>query len=222
MGIELKVKLGADIDKNVKLPKMAGHAKNILELCDDLNATQPASSSGKWHPIADLGSGGLIRHSKMVAELVLIMIRSDPTYDDPALHDIMYLSGLLHDLCKYKAPEPTDEGYPTKDAIHTNFDHPLRMASLIESYIETTFKDVPEDSEDFEIMTYWRRIATNIASHMSRWNTSHYEPGVALPTCETPEQYIISFADLIASNKDLPELMAQYKEDAIKELTGRM
>lgn len=187
--------------------------RKVLELGDDLNATEAASSSGKYHPIADLGEGGLVRHSITVAEVAKILMRSRPLYDkkeDGSTYDsdVVIVSAVLHDVCKY---DSNDSG-----KTHTNFDHPIKAAELVKKAAEELGM-----IGDFDPKPTAERIAKNIASHMSRWNTSKYNPGIELPLVEDEEQRIISDADLIAANAQLPETMIVFREQAIKTMVGR-
>lgn len=214
MGELLVKELREDINANVNILHNRAFALQILNECNDLNATEPASSSGKYHPIADLGYQGLIRHARMVAELVNIMVRCHPLYDQPLDHDVMYLSGLLHDFCKYQEED-------VEKKVHTNFDHPIKMANLIRiKTVEYTIENNLKGNELNSFISCWQRIALNISSHMSRWNTSKNSPNIELPLPETQEQYIIVYADLIAANPQLPELMATMKNAAINFTTG--
>lgn len=225
MGKLLVNTLAKDIEVNVKNPHMVTIAMEILERCNDLNATEAASSSGKYHPIADLGYQGLVRHSRMVAELATIMARSIPTYDNELDHDIIYLSAILHDMCKYQEASEGDKGYTSKDNIHTNFDHPIKMQALISEVVPKILaaNNIHIEFEDkAKVEDAWRRIGMNIASHMSRWNTSKYAPGIELPLPQSLEQYIIVFADLISANAQLPETMQSMKNLAINFMTGRV
>ena len=55
------------------------------------------------------------------------------------------------------------------------------------------------------------KIADNVESHMSRF-------GGAAPRPKTIGQYIVSFADLVSANKELPIMMNEFKEQAEAEL----
>lgn len=204
---------------SIKTEQVKDLVLEILKAGDDLNATEPASSSGKYHPIADLGKGGLVRHSIMVAEVAGILMRSRPKYDNDLDHDAVIASAILHDICKYETPEAGGK-------IHTNFDHPIIAAQLIKAVGEKMQKNYEEyygelGVKDFNFIELSVRIASNVMTHMSRWNTSKYEPGLELPLIENEEQRIISDADLIAASSGLPELMISFREEAVKELAGR-
>lgn len=205
MGKKL-LKLFENEAKNIKTEKMQKLFAAMLEKCDDLNATEAASSSGKYHPISDLGEEGLYRHSIMVAELAMIMSKSIPMYDTDENKDILYVSALLHDMCKFDSS--VDGG------SHSLSDHPTRMATMIREY------NVENDAEI-------ERVASNIETHMSRWNDIYHFEGKRkvidgqMPLPKNLENYIMVFADLISANKDLPILMTDLEKAAVNKLVGR-
>lgn len=186
----------------IKTEKIKTFIEKVLDSCDEMNATEPASSTGKYHPVADLGNEGLIRHSKMVAKLTEIMIRSIPYYDDDLHRDIIFSAALIHDMAKYDK----------SNGKYSQIAHPMILAKKIRE-LNT------EDDPDFE------KIATIIETHMSRWNDISKRPfeGVnEMPLPKTLEQYIVVFADLISANATLPEYMMLLKEEAIRNLVGRV
>lgn len=211
MGLKLVSVYSEYVEKNFQNETIRSIVKDVLLQANDLNATEPASSSGKYHPIADLGKGGLVRHSIMVAEVAKILMRSRPLYDSEYDREIVIASAILHDICKY-TKEPK-EG----EKLHTNFDHPIRAAVLVKKVGE----ELAQKGNLEGAIKASVRIGKNIMTHMSRWNTSKYEPGVELPLIQDEEQRIISDADLIAANAQLPELMIQFKSDAVNALAGR-
>ena len=210
MGKKLVEAYDAYLRSNIKTVGIYTLCRRVLEKGDDLNATEPASSSGKYHPIADLGEGGLVRHSIMVAEVAKILMRSRPLYDNEFDHDVVVISAVLHDVCKYEMPHDGSK-------VHTNFTHPTKAAELIKIAGEELSKEDP----NFNYIETSVRVAKNVMSHMSRWNTSKYAPGVELPQVEDEEQRIISDSDLIAANATLPETMNTFREMAIKTMVGR-
>lgn len=188
--------------ESVKTDKMRDFYKSILESCDDLNATEPASSSGKYHPIQDLGKYGLYRHSITVAKFASIMMRSIPLYDDDENWDIVYVAALLHDMDKFDSN--VDEGKHTVDY------HPVAMAKRIRDFNT-------ENDPSFE------RVAKAIETHHSRWGDLR-EPwnGISnMPEPEDLENYIIVFADLCAANTELPDFLAEQEKEGVKYLVGR-
>lgn len=184
----------------IKTEKIRTFVEKVLEKCSERNATEPASSTGKYHPIADLGPRGLIRHSKLVAKLTEIMIRSVPQYDNELDRDIIYSAALIHDMGKFN---DTDK--------HSQNAHPVIIAETIRKLNE-------ENDPHFE------RIAKAVETHMSRWSDISKRPynGITkMPEPETMEQYVVVFADLISANATLPEYMQELKEEAVKAIIGR-
>lgn len=187
----------------VKTDKMRDFYKAILQKCDDLNATGSASSSGKYHPIQDLGKYGLYRHSITVAKFAEIMMRSIPLYDDDENWDIVYVAALLHDMCKYDSE--------VNGGKHTNDYHPVAMAKVI--------RDFNEELND----SSFERVAKAIETHHSRWNALRkpWNDISEMPEPEDLEQYILIFSDLSAASSDLPEFLFEQKEESVKYMTNR-
>lgn len=200
MGEKLVNEFKTEIE-SIKTEKIKNFVIELLKKCSDMNATEPASSTGKYHPVADLGNRGLIRHSKMVAKLSEIMCKSIPYYDDELHHDILYAAALVHDMGKY------DES----NGKYSIVAHPLFLADKIRE-MNT------EDDADIE------KIASIVETHMSRWNDISkrpYKDQKEMPLPKTLEQYIVVFADLVSANATLPEYMFELKEEAVKALVGR-
>ena len=200
MGAKLLEEFKENID-SLKVEKIKNFVIELLKNCSDMNATEPASSTGKYHPVADLGNKGLIRHSKLVAKLTDIMCKSIPYYDDELHHDIIIAAALIHDMGKF------DESF----GKYSNIAHPVYLADKIRKM--NTDNDV-----DIE------KIATIVETHMSRWNDISRKPfnGMKeMPLPQSLEQYIVVFADLISANSTLPEYMQELKEEAVKALVGR-
>lgn len=145
----------------------------IFEKVQDKHKTAAASSTGKYHPGVSLGDGGLVRHTKFVAQNVIELVRATPEYEDKK--SIFIAAALLHDLCKY----------PNGDADHyTANDHPTIMAKMIE--------DTCPSSETA------KTIARLVASHQGRWNTNRQGEVINKAPVEFDE-YILHYADLLAS-----------------------
>lgn len=157
-------------------------AYNILNEIDDANVVRPSSSTGKYHSGKDNEKYGNLHHCKAVRYVANRLIQSIPAYDNPIEKDIILISALFHDLQKYKNMKEK----------HTSFEHPVFMAEMFRYYKD----DFPQIEDDLE------RIASNIETHMSRWNETGYSKTV-LPTPTTRSQYIIVFADLIASDRNI-------------------
>jgi hypothetical protein len=161
--------------------------KKILLDCSDYNSVIAASTSGKYHPPCDLGEGGLIRHTKVVVRLVTTIMKMWPQYDGPDW-DILYISAILHDMCK-----ATEQGQE-----HTHADHPLRMAEKIRRFIPTEQGEYYTDYQD--LAKSLERIADNCETHMSRWNTDRDGNEIGkLP--HSMENAFLAIADMISAQK---------------------
>ena len=138
-----------------------------------------ASSSGKYHPCFDLGDGGVMRHSLLVAYFANQIATAWGMTQREI--DLATAAGLLHDIIK-RGPEGGD---------HTVFEHPLYAARFV--------RDMFPNDTDME------EVASAIESHMGKWNTSKYSDTI-LPVPESKIQLCISAADMIASRKLLENI----------------
>lgn len=146
--------------------------------------TIPASSSGKYHPITDLGEGGLVRHSLMVYRVALdLLTQNDIT--DATFCDIVKFATLFHDCCK--------AGTQNEAAPNTVHEHPM-LAVILLSKIAASF----QSTEAFK--TILVVICAAIETHMGRWMTSKYS-SIELPEPETELEKLVHTADYIASRK---------------------
>jgi hypothetical protein len=147
--------------------------KDILLKCNDYCVDMPASSTGKYHPAFDAGTGGLIRHIKVVCRNVETFLLMMPQYDGPEW-DIPYIAAILHDCAKYTK----------KDQQYSHEEHPNLVATIIRQF------DHP----------FIERIAKCAETHMSRWNTCRHSKEV-MPTPKNMEHMIVAMADMIAAQK---------------------
>lgn len=178
-----------DCIETIKTQKIKDFTIKVIESCLDIHALKPASSSGKYHPVIDLGEGGLVRHSIMTATLADIMCRAfnDESTKMQLERDIIYSAALIHDMHKYK------EGIE-----HTLRDHAVRMANDIRKMNTDNDPDIA-------------KIADDVETHMSRFGGDAARP-------KTIGQYIVSFADLVSASKELPMIMEDLKRKAEIEL----
>ena len=157
----------------------------------------PASSSGKYHPIVDLGEGGLVRHSiavKRMLEHIMVVQGSDYTQKQK---DLLIVAALFHDSCKSGMESDYLENK------HTKLLHPIYAANNV--ILQASKFGLSYDDAKY--------IADVITSHMGQWNTSKYEKGV-LPTPQTPQQKLLHMADYLASRKDINmELGEEYFDE---------
>ena len=138
--------------------------ERILLTCDGKHNTEPASSTGKYHPPFAHDKGGLIRHTKAVVLLTETLCNTDLSVNK----DNMIAAAILHDMHKYDDCNQ-----------HTLFPHPVLMANQC---IEAGIPEVGEI----------------LASHMGQWTTSKYST-IVLPHPSTKEQWMLHYADYIAS-----------------------
>lgn len=176
----------------------------------------PASSSGKYHPEYALNDGGLARHS-LSALFYLDMILIHPVtwarelpgmaedaiewidelsagietwvqeFDEQQI-DLLRIAVLVHDGRKSGSQDEYEANPSTK------FDHPIQMANAVLAIGE----EFPLERENCQY------IADAIKTHMGKWTTASYAPGIELERPTTPAQRIVSLADYLASRKYLP------------------
>jgi len=93
--------------------ELRGLVIKVLECVDNRHETEPASSTGKYHPDFAHGEGGLVRHTKAVVFMVSELCNTRPGIN----RDYMLAAAILHDMHKYK-----DTGK------YTCHEHPFLMA----------------------------------------------------------------------------------------------
>lgn len=131
--------------------------------------TEPASSTGKYHPVFAQGEGGLVRHTKAVVWLTIDMLRARPDLvNDTFTEDVYIAAAILHDMAKYH-----------DNSVYTQFDHPAEMAARC-----------LQEGKD--------AVAYLIGPHMGRWNSSSRDR-TQLETPKTEHQWLLHYADYIAS-----------------------
>ena len=145
----------------------------------------PASTSGKYHPITDLGEGGLVRHSLMTYKVVTDLIEMSDRELDTETKETLQFSALFHDCCKCG----TDEN----SIGHTSHEHPL----IASRFLSTKYY---EFSTRTNKKVNINAICSCIESHMGKWNTSKYSD-VVLPTPKDWREILVHQADYIASRK---------------------
>lgn len=147
--------------------------------------TIPASSSGKYHPITDLGEGGLVRHSLMVYRVGLdLLIQNDITNSN--ICDMVKFASLFHDCCK--------AGLQNEPESNTQHEHPIYAAGLIK-YIY-----LYNNNNNPLIEKMVKSICMAIRTHMGRWTESKYSD-VKLTPPKTILEKLVHTADYIASRK---------------------
>jgi len=158
----------------IKTPEIRQMALDMIPLVPEYFWDRPASTSGKYHPEFDLGVGGVLHHSIMVAECTEALCLAEDLSQEET--DALVFAALYHDCCK--------EGLNGPD--HTVHEHPALAAALIR-------ESFPGNK--------WAELAAHaVESHMGKWNTSKYSD-VVLPRPVDTYQKILSHADMLASRR---------------------
>lgn len=163
----------------IKDERIRESAKKMIELLPDYFFKVEASSTGKYHPTYALGEGGLVRHVK-VATKIAYELFNIYKFDDET-KDLIIFAVLIHDGLKKGLEE----------SRYTLFDHPL----LIGNYLLECKNELSLTEEEVD------RIVKMDASHMGRWNTNSYNPGIILPLPKTVEEKFVHLCDYLASKK---------------------
>jgi len=152
-----------------------------------------ASSTGKYHPVGDLGEGGLVRHTESVCEMLINLTAPESVKNMLAqgtekpvqyIIDCMYVACLFHDSLKSGWQDDYEQNK------HTKHEHPLYAAGMVSGMRNF----LPDETLDF--------IAGCIASHMGEWNKNKYSTYV-LPKPSTIYQTFVHMADYIASRENI-------------------
>ena len=156
----------------------------IIELLPDYWLTEPASSTGKYHPDYALGKSGLIRHSKAAMRIGYELLMNPSIGDKYTEHekDLMLMALLVHDGLKLGLPQEK----------YTRFDHPILMANFIKEHE----KDFGLSKEDATF------LADVIKTHMGPW-IEDYNGNVILEKPKTKYQNFVHMCDFLASRKCL-------------------
>ena len=149
--------------------------------------TKPASSSGKYHPMSDLGEGGLIRHIKGVFYLGYDMLNLEQNAHlfTQREKDMILIAIILHDSWKC--------GNGTENRVHTVVEHPMLAAAWVEE------DEIFDNVISFEDRIF---IGACIASHSGQWNTNRKGEEI-LPKPINDCQKFVHLCDYIASRRYL-------------------
>lgn len=164
----------------IKDEKYRKNAEILINLLPDYFFEIPASSTGKYHPEFALGTGGLVRHTKVAVRMAKELF-DNPVFGDlfkDEEKDLMILGLILHDGLKSGLVK----------GRYTAFDHPILMADYIKKN-----KDILSLTDN-ELL-----FLTNvIASHMGPWNKSN---NCELPLPVNKYQKFVHMCDYLASRK---------------------
>ena len=166
----------------IKDENLADSLLAILDMLPKYWFSEPASSTGKYHPEYALGEGGLLRHSKAAMRIGYELLM-DPCIGDKYTDrekDLMLMSLLVHDGLKLGLPKEK----------YTRFDHPILMAD----FIMKNRKDINISVEDAQFM------GDVIRTHMGPWTTD-YNGNEVLERPKTKYQNFVHMCDYLASRK---------------------
>ena len=138
----------------------------------------PSSTSGKYHPIEELGADGTLIHTKKVFAVAYEFSLALGCEDH---RDEIIAAAILHDLSK--------QGL--EHAGHTVRDHPQIMAKLIADVYNDEFKDKLDKTS--ANLIYW-----SVFYHYGPWT----EESARKPLKDyTPEELSVYLADYIVSKR---------------------
>lgn len=158
--------------------------KTLINLLPDYFFEIPASSTGKYHPKYALGTGGLVRHTKVVVRIGYELLNNESIgfSFNKEEKDLLLMAMLLHDGLKSGI---NHEKY-------TRFDHPLLASKLILDNKDKL------SLNDFEITL----VRNAIEAHMGQWNVD-YNGNEVLPKPHNKYQRFVHMCDFLASKKFL-------------------
>ena len=182
---EDKIKMFINEIGDIKDANLKEFATELIANADDYFFVVPASSSGKYHPPFDLGDGGLVRHTRVVAYMAKSLAESYCFSDYDT--DCLIVAALAHDIKKQGRG----------DTGHTVWEHPeLARDYIIETYNKQSF-GISED--------VIHKIANAVYSHMGKWgNDPRFCKGnTPLPMPVTEFEKALQAADYVASRKEI-------------------
>jgi HD superfamily phosphohydrolase YqeK len=138
----------------------------------------PSSSSGKYHPIEELGADGTILHTKKVFALAYELSRA---LDCEKHRDEICAAAILHDL----------EKQGKEKSGHTTKNHPQLMASTAANVYRQSFKGrLSKESANI--------ICSSIFYHYGPWT----DESVKKPLSQySPEELTVYLADYTCSKR---------------------
>ncbi len=199
-----------ELDK-IKDKDFLAHIIKLIDSLPDYITEVPSSSSGKYHPLDEVGSipnRGMVRHIKRTSVVADSIIRMRKHNDTEA--DILYAGVVLHDLLKC--------GWPQQK--HTVNHHPTLIADKIESYWGEN-KNCPTN-----LLPKFRLLGMCCRLHSGQWSSKDEIRTVNAQIPNKQEIRLIEsmhIIDYVASRKEFylifqdQELMHSYKK--IKKIT---
>lgn len=179
----------------IKNKRYKENAEKLISLLPDYFYDVAASSTGKYHPEFALGTGGLVRHTKVAVKLAYELANNEVigySFTDDE-KDLMLIALIMHDGLKHgKIKEK-----------YVRFDHPILMAN----YIKENKDKLTLTDNEIEF------LCNVISSHMGSFNTNPYSD-VTLPIPHNKYQRFVHMCDFLASRKFLD---VKFENNEIKE-----
>ncbi len=152
--------------------------EKILEDAPAYFFDMPASTSGKYHPPLSLGPGGLVRHTKVVAKLMVMLSNLKQYHFTDDEKDLLLIAAIAHDMLK-KGDNKTG---------HTVDDHPQFAVNFLKKCLnELNIPFEYDSTTDIE-----RYLLFSVETHMGEW-------GERLP--ETEAEKLLHVCDYISAKK---------------------
>ncbi len=179
----------------IKNKRYKENAEKLISLLPDYFYDVAASSTGKYHPEFALGTGGLVRHTKVAVKLAYELANNEVigySFTDDE-KDLMLIALIMHDGLKHgKIKEK-----------YVRFDHPILMAN----YIKENKDKLTLTDNEIEF------LCNVISSHMGSFNTNPYSD-ITLPIPHNKYQRFVHMCDFLASRKFLD---VKFENNEIKE-----
>lgn len=179
----------------IKNKRYKENAEKLISLLPDYFYEVAASSTGKYHPEFALGTGGLVRHTKVAVKLAYELANNEVigySFTDDE-KDLMLIALIMHDGLKHgKIKEK-----------YVRFDHPILMAN----YIKENKDKLTLTDNEIEF------LCNVISSHMGSFNTNPYSD-ITLPIPHNKYQRFVHMCDFLASRKFLD---VKFENNEIKE-----
>jgi MinD-like ATPase involved in chromosome partitioning or flagellar assembly len=148
----------------------------IISAPDYIFLDCPASSSGRYHSVSELGHDGTIIHTKRVFTLVYELCRGLGVEEK---RDVLSASAIIHDLRK--------QGYTRTG--HTQKNHPQYAAELVDEVQNATMLLTDEE---------YNMIRNCVGFHYGPWSVS---PWIKKIENYTMEELVVYIADYVAAKR---------------------
>ena len=137
----------------------------------------PSSSSGKFHPLDELGPDGLIIHTKKIFTLAYEMVKGMACEDN---RDIVLAASIIHDLRKQGVGGGCG---------HTHKDHPAYGVKLIDEIQEATQLLTAEQH---------KIIRNCVGYHYGPWSEEPWKKPIEE---YTREELVVYISDFVVSKR---------------------